>query len=197
MQSPVYWHPKLYSYTMRRLYGKNFENRYSSLVKLIPGNCQLLELCMGDMYFYENYLRKKNISYSCADVNPIFVNAARKKKVNSILLDILTDEIPKSDYILIQGSLYHAIPNHKELIKKLFAAAGKQLIISECVNNVSNSSNGLVSWLGALASKAKTGQSKIKFTNETLKQSFRDYERNIVQWIESPDNLEVIIVLQK
>ncbi len=197
MQSPVYWHPKLYAFTMKKLYGTFYESRYSNLQKLIPDNCQLLEVCMGDLYFYEHYLKNKNIQYSCADVNPIFVNDAKQKNINSILIDILKDELPKSDYILIQGALYHGIPNQHDLIAKLLASANKQLIISECVKNVSNSSNGLVSALGAFMSKAKSGQSKIKFTNETLKESFSGFKNNIVKWIEPNDSMETIIVLEK
>jgi len=152
---------------------------------------------MGDLYFYENYLRNKSIDYSCADINGVFVNAALKKGIKAMQLDILRDEIPRSEYILIQGSLYHSIPNQKELIRKLMSSTGKQLIISENTSNISNSSSSFKSWLGAVFSKAKSGQSKIKFTKETLKETFNDLEKNSFLWIESPDNLEVIIVLQK
>jgi len=62
---------------------------------------------------------------------------------------------------------------------------------------VSNSSNGLVSKLGAFMSKAKAGQSKIKFTKETLRLAFSGLENNIIQWIEPEDSIETIIVLQK
>ena len=182
---------------MKRLYGAYYETRYSNLQKLIPDNSQLLELCMGDLYFYEHYLKDKNIKYSCADVNPVFVNAAKAKNIDCSLMDILKDEIPKTDYILIQGSIYHSIPNQASLIKKLFNSANKQLIISESTKNVSNSGNKLMSAAAAFLSKAKAGQSKIKFTKETLKQSFVGFEKNIVQWIEPADSIETIVVLQK
>ena len=197
MQSPIYWHPAFYKFTMRMLYGSHYENRYTHLQKLVPDNCQLLELCMGDLYLYENYLKNKNIQYSCADINPVFVKAARSKNVDSHLIDILKDEIPKSDYILIQGAIYHAIPNELGLIDKLLNSAAKQLIISESVSNVSNSGNKIMSVIGAALSKAKKGQSKIKFSRKTLKETFKVYEKNIIQWIEPPDSLEVIIVMQK
>ena len=197
MQSPVYWHPKFYAFTMKRLYGTAYESRYTQLQKLIPDNCELLELCMGDMLFYEKYLKEKNIQYSCADVNPIFVNAAKRKGINAKLMDILKEDIPKADYILIQGALYHSIPDQTAFIKKLFDSANKQVIISECLKNVSNSSNGLISNLAAFMSKAKAGQSKIKFTKKTLKEAFSGLEKNIVQWIEPADSIETIIVLQK
>jgi hypothetical protein len=197
MQSPVYWHPKLYAFTMRKLYGRFYHGRYTNLEKLIPENCELLELSMGDLYFYENYLKNKNIKYSCADINPIFVQKAKAKNIHAGVINMLKDEIPKSDYILLQGALYHSIPDQEKFITKLFNSVNKQLIISECVKNVSNSSNGLVSYLGAFMSKAKAGQSRIKFTNETLKQAFSGFEKNIVQWIEPDDSMETIIVLQK
>jgi hypothetical protein len=139
----------------------------------------------------------KNIKYSCADVNPVFVNSAKQKGIDARLLDMLTDEIPKSDYILIQGALYHSIPNENAFVKKIFASADKQLIISESLKNVSNSSNSLISSLGTFMSKAKAGQSKIKFTKKTLKEAFSGLENNIVQWIEPEDSIETIIVLQK
>jgi hypothetical protein len=152
---------------------------------------------MGDLYFYENFLKKKNIQYSCADVNPIFVKAARSKNVDARVIDILKDEIPKSDYILIQGAIYHAIPNELDLVRKLLNSANKQLIISESVKNVSNSDNKMMSFIGAAMSKAQTGQSRIKFSRESLKETFSVFEKNIVEWIEPPDSLEVIIVMQK
>ena len=197
MQSPIYWHPKLYSFAMRQLYGSFYESRYTHLQKLIPDNCQLLELCMGDLHFYEHYLKSKNIQYSCADVNPVFVTAAKSKNINSRLIDILKDEIPKSDYILIQASLYHSIPNQVDLIQKLLNSTNKQLIITESTQNVSNSGNKIKSFLGAALSKAKSGQSKIKFDQPMLKETFSVFEKNIVQWIEQNDSLETIIVLKR
>lgn len=197
MQSPIYWHPKLYEFAMKKLYGSFYESRYSNLAKVIPDNCQLLELCMGDLYFYEHYLKSKNINYSCADVNDIFVNAAKAKKINAGLIDIIKDEIPQSDYILIHAALSYSIPQHKELIKKLLNSTTKQLIISENTQNVSNSKSKFISVLGTFFSKAKAGQSKVKFTKETLKEAFSGFEKNIVQWLEPSDSHETIIVLQK
>lgn len=187
----------MYGFAMKKLYGDLYESRYRQLQKVIPDNCSLLELCMGDLYFYENYLKKKNVHYSCADVNPIFVKVALAKNIHASLLDILKDEIPKSDYILIQAALSYSIPNHKELIEKLLKSANKQLIIAENINNVSNSGNVIVSAIGTFMSKAKAGQAKIKFTRESLKEAFKDFEANIVEWIEPADSSEVIIILQK
>ena len=197
MQSPIYWHPKLYEFAMKKLYGAFFETRYSHLSKYIPEGSQVLELCMGDLYFYAHYLKNKNIKYSCADANLAFVNAAQGKGIDCILLDVIKDEIPKSDYILIQCGIMYVIPHHVEVIKKLLHSTNKQLIISENTQNVSNSGNKLVSAIGAFMSKANAGQSKVKFNKQTLKEAFSGFEKNIIHWIEPTDSRETIIVLQK
>jgi hypothetical protein len=196
-QSPVYWHPLLYRKAMQLAYGEHYKIRYEALSKFIPDRCQLLELCMGDAFFYLNYLKQKNLDYTCADINPVFVNAARKKGVRSSLLDVYSDDIPSSDHILMQASLYHFIPNEQKVIDKLLKACNKSLIISENVENLSNSASGFKSWLGEYLSKAKSGQSKIKFTRQTLSETFAPYKKHIRVWEETKDSKEVIIVLEK
>jgi hypothetical protein len=196
-QSPIYWHPAFYNKAMRLAYGSKFETRYKHLEKYIPENCELLELCMGDAFFYQHYLQKKNINYKCADINPVFVKAAKRKGLDAQLLDVYSDPIPKADYILMQASLYHFIPDEKQIINKLLDACSKSLIISENVENLSNESSKLKSHLGTYLSKAKTGQSKIKFTRETLAKSFSAHKKHIEIWEELPENKEVIIVLRK
>ncbi len=197
MQSPIYWHPKLYEFAMKKLYGSFYESRYSHLQKVIPDNSNVLELCMGDLYFYNHYLKNKNLNYSCADVNPVFVNAAKSKAIESFLIDIIKDEIPKSDYILIQGGITYSIPHHVDVIRKILNSTNKQLIISENTQNVSNSGNKIISSLATFMSKAKAGQSKVKFTKETMKEAFSGFEKNIVHWIEPKDSRETIIIMQK
>jgi hypothetical protein len=197
MQSPIYWHPFFYTAAIRLSYGSKFKTRYSALNKYIPHGCHLLELCMGDAFFYRAYLRKKDVVYSCADINPVFVNIARKNGIKCSILNITEDEIPRADYILMQGSLYHFIPDEAGMIRKLLNACNERLIISENVENLSNSSSGLISWIGKALSKAKAGQSKIKFTRQHLKSTFKPFKDQIEVWEESPDNKEVIIVLRK
>jgi hypothetical protein len=197
MQSPIYWHPLIYQNAIKFSFGNHYTTRYSALEKHIPAGAQLLELCMGDAFFYLNYLKDKKLNYSCADINPVFIKAAKRKGLNPIVLDVFKDPIPQSDYILMQGSLYHFIPEEKFILGKLLNACNKQLIISEPVNNMSNSSSILKASLAEFLSKAKSGQSKIKFTAGTLKESFALFKGQVAIWEESPDNKEIIIVLRK
>jgi len=195
MQSPIYWHPFLYQSAIRFTYGKHYISRYKQLEKHIPKHADLLELCMGDCFFYLNFLRQKQINYKCADINEVFVKAAKQKQIEAFQLNIFTDDIPTCDYILLQGSLSYFIPHEKQIIQKLLVACRKQLIISENIHNLSNSRSPIKSWIGEKFSAPDFGQSKIKFTKETLTKTFSDFKSRIVCWEESPDNKEIIIVL--
>lgn len=196
-QSPIYWHPVFYNRAMRLAYGTKFETRYKHLEKYIPEGCELLELCMGDAFFYQHYLRKKNVRYRCADINPVFIRSARKKGIDAQLLDVYSDPVPKADYVLMQASLYHFIPDEKKIIDKLLDACNIAVIISENVENLSNDPSTFRARLGEHLSRAKSGQSRVKFTRDTLAQSFTDHKKNIGVWEDLPGNKEVIIVLRK
>lgn len=196
MQSPIYWHPWLYRTAMKMSYGDQFTRRYEKLNSYIPEGSEVFEVCMGDAFFYRKYLAKKNIRYSCGDVNPVFVNAARKDTINARLLNVFTDEIPKADIILMHASLSYFIPQEASVVLKLLAAAKQKVIIAESIDNLSNSRSGLKSFLGTFLSKAKAGQSKEKFTRDSLKKSFNPFLRQIETWDESDTDREVIIVLQ-
>lgn len=195
MQSPIYWHPWLYRTAMKMSYGDQFSRRYEKLNSYIPEGSQVFEVCMGDAFFYRKYLAKKNIRYSCGDINPVFVEAARKDNIDARLLNVFTDEIPKADIILMHASLSYFMPLEASIVLKLLAAADKKVIIAESIDNLSNSRSGLKSFLGTFLSKAKAGQSKIKFTRESLRKSFEPFNGQIETWEESENDREVIIVL--
>lgn len=196
MQSPVYWHPFFYRTAMKLSYGKQYYERFERLNSYFPEGASVFEICMGDAYFYQHYLAKKNVHYSCGDVNPFFVNAAKRKGIDARAFNLFTDAVPKTDYILIHAALSYFIPQEASIILKLMQAAGKKVIIAESVDNLSNASSGFKSAIGTFLSKAKAGQSKIKFTRESLKKSFEPFAGHIETWDESPERREVIIVLK-
>lgn len=197
MQSPIYWHPFFYRCAMKLVYGNRFISRYANLQKHIPENSNVLELCMGDAFFYLNFLKQKNINYKCADINEVFVRSAKGKNIDAGLINIYTDEIPNCDHILLQGSLCYFIPNQKQIIQKLLKACNKELIISENIENLSNSKSFFKSFIAEKLSASKFGQSKIKFTKESLIETFSGFKPYIKVWEESPGNKEIIIVLKK
>lgn len=175
MKSPVYWHPGLYHFIMRQLYGRDFKIRYEAIAKLIPNGANVLEVCMGDAYLYRKYLSGKKLQYLGMDMNETFVNYAVKQNIPVKVCNLLKDEIPKTDYIIMQASLYQFLPNEKMILQKLLDAAGKMLIIAEPVQNLADSKNPLVAFVAKRAANPGTGHAVKRFNQKTLLECFKSF----------------------
>lgn len=178
----VYWHPMIYQFGMRLLYGKNFLSRYETISDLLPENVSVVDLCCGDCYM-EKILRKKRIDYLGVDLNPAFIKHALKRGIKAQLIDIEQGEIPKGDYIIMQVSLYQFMPNHRALIDKMFASANKGVIISEPTRHVSSAKNPLVSLLGILATRVNSKDFPNRLTKIELLDLFNEYKVSSVKEI--------------
>jgi hypothetical protein len=126
---------------MKFLYGNNFHERYRTIADLVPNGAEIIDICCGDCYIYFNFLKDKNVKYLGLDINRTFINAARRKGVRAEQFNLLKDRLPRSDYILMQSSLYHFIPDQGMFVQKILDAAKKRAIISEPVINLSSSEN--------------------------------------------------------
>jgi hypothetical protein len=175
MQSPIYWHPRLYSAAMRWLYGKNYGARYADIAQLIPEGSRVIDVCMGDGRLYTDYLKDKRVSYLGLDINAAFVRHAQKRGIPAQVFDLNQEALPPSDYVVMQGSLYQFIPNEREIMAKLLAATRSTLIISEPVKNLSTSANPLVAWLARKASTTQSGKAEHRFHTVNLLSLFTDF----------------------
>ena len=175
MRSPVYWHPVIYNGIMKMLYGTYFQDRYKAIAEIIPDNASITEICAGDAYLYLNYLKKKNINYTGLDINSVFVRSAQKKNISFKQFNLMTDEVPLSDYVIIQASLYQFIPNEDIIISKLLASTKKVLIIAEPVRNLSDSNNPLISFFAKYSANPGNNHVHNRFNAQTLSTCFRKY----------------------
>ena len=176
MRSPVYWHPAIYQFIMRMLYGKHYESRYTAIAKIIPDGSVVTEVCAGHGYLYSNHLKKKNIKYLGLDINPVFVSHAQKEGIPFQMHDLIADAIPASAYIVIQGSLCQFIPGEETIMRKLLAATGTALIIAEPVRNLSSSSNPLIAFIAKRSANAGKGHNTQRFNEKTLLDFFKKYK---------------------
>ncbi len=142
--SPIYANPTLYHLFMRLLYGKNFNARYQAVVDEIPERISVVDVCAGDAYLFSNYLIKKTIRYTALDNSPYFLKWAQKKGIDYRKINILCDEIPKGDVVVMMASLYQFIPKEKEILHKLILSARQKVIISEPISNLTSSHIGIV-----------------------------------------------------
>jgi len=160
MKSIIYLHPRVYKVVMRILYGKAYTRSYELIAKEAK-DMKILDLCCGDCKLAE-YIN----DYKGIDFNNIFVKYAKKRGIDVTRGDILKDEIPKSECIVMTGSLYQFIPHHEYIIRKMLKKA-KKVIISESGIHLAKSKNPLI----AIAARRLTnisGAHKNRFTKNQL-----------------------------
>lgn len=175
MRSPVYWHPLIYQFTMRLLYGNFFEARYRAIADLIPDGSSVVEACAGDGYLYRHYLKAKRIDYTGLDINPAFLSSARSRHIPFIYCDLAEDAVPPADYIVIHASLYQFIPQEHEILRKLLRSANQALIVAEPVRNLADSSNRLISYLAKHSADPGERHTARRFNRDTLLACFKAY----------------------
>jgi hypothetical protein len=129
---------------MRLLYHKNFYARYQAIAEEIPDSASVVDICAGDAYLYSNFLIKKNIRYTGLDNSPFFLSWAQKKGIDYHKINVINDQIPKGDVIVMMASLYQFIPNEKEILHKLIRSARQKVIISEPISNLSSSHHSII-----------------------------------------------------
>lgn len=196
MKSIVYWHPFIYSLFIKFSFKRNYTDRYRAIADIIPKNSSIIDVCCGDCRLY-NFLKSRYVDYLGLDFNKNFIMEAKKKGIKGTLFNIYIDEIPRTDYVIMQGSLYQFIPNHAWVLNKLYDAAGKCLIISEPVKNYASSRSRFVSLIAKMLNNPGDGIKVNRFNISTLKEAMRPYERNIVKEFYITSGIEYVVVVKK
>ena len=177
MKSPIYWHPNIYRLVMKLLYGKYFEARYKCLSELIPPMTSVVEPCAGDAYLYRNYLKAKGTKYVGLDINPVFVQAAKKKNISFFINDLLKDNVPVADYIVLQASLYQFMPHELKIIRKLLDSAKSTLIIAEPIRNLADSHNPIIRLLAKYSANPGGSNHPVKrFNKDTFHACLKQFD---------------------
>lgn len=138
MSSIIYKNITIYRTVMQLLYKGKYMDRFDPVKKILvekkPKN--LLELCFGDTVIAE-YCIKNKIDWSGMDLNENFVARAQKKGFKAEICDLnFKTEIPKSEAILIMGSLYHFQTDAIPFLLNLLSST-QLFILNEAVNNLS------------------------------------------------------------
>ncbi len=182
-QSLIYSHRSIYHAVMRLLYGRHFEARYAAIAHEIPDHATVTDVCAGDSYLYLKYLRSKSVNYLALDISPQMIAWSQQHNVPAKLFDARHDELPVSDVIVMQASLYQFLPDARSMIVKMLNAARQQVIIAEPIRNLSDSKNPLFAFIGRRMTVPVTTAGEYaaqRFTQtsaETLFQSFEALQR--------------------
>ena len=198
MKSIIYSYRFLYNIAVRCLYRKEFEDRYEKIALLIPESSTVVELCCGDCYLYKHYLKKKNVKYTGLDINTGFIYSAQRDGINVIYHNLLTNNpIPEAEYIIIQASMYHFLPDVNGFYSRLLKSTQKELIISEAVETLSTSSNPLIRFIARCALNPGSGPPTEYFTKQTFKKFCDEHSDNLKCLFEIANGKEMCAVFRK
>ncbi|WP_327114915.1 class I SAM-dependent methyltransferase [Nocardia sp. NBC_01730] len=180
--SLIYRNGTVYEVLMRALYGRHYTARYRAIAELIPEGASAIDLCCGPATLYTRYLCHKSVAYTGLDLNERFVArvaaAGGRGKVWNLRSD---DALPPADYVIMQASLYHFLPEPRSVIDRMLAAATKQVIVAEPVRNLATSNNPVLATIGKRFTDAGDGEQAHRFTEQTLDEFFTAYGPRVVR----------------
>ncbi|OGV94545.1 hypothetical protein A3A66_00795 [Microgenomates group bacterium RIFCSPLOWO2_01_FULL_46_13] len=195
MRSPIYWHPTIYTLFMRALCFGYYNERYQEVADLIPSNSSVLDVCCGDCKLFD-YIKFKKVTYVGVDFNKVFVDVAKKRGLHVQQANVLIDNLPQADYIVMISSLYQFIPHHQQMIEKLLSVSKKAVIIRECVKSHSTSPNPLVSTVGKLLNNPGDGMKTKRFNKLTLKKALKPFKDKISHQTFAKNDIDYIVMIK-
>ncbi|MFQ6328566.1 class I SAM-dependent methyltransferase [Nocardia sp. CWNU-33] len=180
--SLIYRNRIVYELAMRGLYGRHYGARYRAIAAIVPDGAGVLDVCCGPATLHARYLRGKSVDYTGLDLNERFIARVRRAGGRGAVWDLHSDAaLPEADYVIMQASLYHFLPEPGPLIDRMLAAAGKQVIIAEPIRNLASSNNRVLAAIGQRFTDAGDGAQAQRFTEATLDALFRAYESRVVE----------------
>jgi SAM-dependent methyltransferase len=195
--SLVYSHPVIYEALMAGLYGRHYEDRYRAVAGLIAPGSSVLDLCCGPGVLYHRHLRAKAIRYTGWDCNRGFIAYLARRGAEGEVRNICAnDPFPVSDYVVMQGSLYHFLPDASGVIKRMIRAARRQVIISEPVRNLATSRRPWLSWLAKKGTAVDGDETALRFTAKSLEALLIPWREKITRSFFIPGGREQVYVIE-
>ena len=187
-----------YEFAMVALYRSHYADRYEAIANLIPRGAEVLELCCGPGILYDRYLRHKNVNYRGLDISEKFVNDLVRRGVAAERWDLLSDRpLPHAEYVIMQASLYHFLPNAAPVLDRMLAAAEEKVILAEPIKNLASSSVPMIARLSRMLTDPGGGSSANRFVEGALDALAARYSNLLRQSFLSPGGREKIYVFNK
>jgi SAM-dependent methyltransferase len=185
-----------YELAMRFLYGRYYHSRYKTIADIIEQESSVLDLCCGPGTLFTRYLTQKRVQYAGLDLNPTFVKHLRSLGINAEVRDLRSDDpLPTADYVIMQASLYHFLPDPAPVLNRMLAAARLSAIIAEPVRNLALSDNRLIRLAGRFLTDPGSGEQASRFSESTLDAFFEAYGSRTSRILWIPGHREKIYVL--
>jgi SAM-dependent methyltransferase len=167
--SLVYRSATLYDLAMRLLYGPHHADRDRAIAALIPDGASVVDLCCGPGFLYERQLRRKGVDYLGLDINPRFVRRVERLGARAQVRDLRGDEpLPQADFIVMQASLYHFLPDVEPVLARMRAAARTSVVVAEPIRNLATGRVPLLSALAGRMADPGVGRCARRFDERSL-----------------------------
>lgn len=167
---------------MRGLYGRHYGARYRAIAELVPDGAAVVDVCCGPATLYTRYLREKDVEYTGLDLNEGFIARLDEAGGHGRVWNMHSDDaLPVADYLVMQASLYHFLPDPAPVLDRMLAAARKQVIVAEPVRNMATSDNRVLAAAARRFTDAGDGAQEHRFTETSLDDFFRAYQTRVAQ----------------
>ena len=194
--SLIYRSASVYELAMMLLYGRHYSSRYRAIADLIPNGSSVLDLCCGPAHLYHRYLRAKSVRYTGLDINAKFIARLTRRGGSGRVWDLRSEEpLPSADYVIMQASLYHFLPDASQVVERMLRAARKRVIIAEPIRNLATSNSRLLSLLGRLFTNPGVGEHSLRFTEASLTNFFSGYASRVDESFTIAGGREQVYVL--
>jgi SAM-dependent methyltransferase len=196
--SLIYKSASLYELVMLALYGRHYPSRYVAVADLIPEGSSVVDLCCGPAHLYHRYLKRKGVNYTGLDVNQKFIEQLARGGVNGEVWDLREDRpLPEAEYVVMQASLYHFLPDAKRVVDRMIEAATRQVIIAEPVRNLASSNSRLLRLIGRVLTNPGSGDQPHRFDESSLDHLFENYKSRVARSFLIAGGREKLYVLGK
>lgn len=176
--SLIYRNAAIYEIAMRVLYGRGYDDRFTALADLIPEGSSALDVCCGPGTLFHRYLRQKRVRYTGLDINAGFVERLSASGAGAFLWNLHEARpLPRAQYVIMQASLYHFLPDAAPVVDRMMRAAEKQVLIAEPIRNVASSRMAALTLLAGKLSDPGTGGQPHRFDEERLDSLMEPFKR--------------------
>ena len=167
--SLIYSHASIYEAVMRALYGRGYDERFRAVAELIAEGSSVLDVCCGPGTLFHRYLKAKGVRYTGLDINQHFVERLDAAGATGLIWNL--DEarpLPRAEYVVMQGSLYHFLPEASNVVGRMIAAAEKQVLIAEPIRNMTSSRIFPLAFVARKLTNPGTGEQSNRFNEASL-----------------------------
>lgn len=187
----------LYALVIRALYGPHAVSRAHSIATRIARGARVVDLCCGPPVLYRTYLRAKDVDYLGIDINEGFLRKVERSGGRALRCDLRTlGPLPRGDFVVMQGSLYHFLPDPAPLVWRMLEAATREVIIAEPVRNVTGARWRGLSLLAARLTDPGYGAQRSRFTEATLKAHLAPFAGRILETVAIAGGREILYALR-